>query len=213
MKTFGKIALHLLTTLFAILVALVIVGSCVDTRYFLNGQEIASLSEQEREALIQSGEFQLTSETIVHYFGQTIFRTKGGWPFWVVMIFTPIFLNFVVLVLRKWMAHILEQRKKNAMNQNTQKISRHLFVRITFILGMAWGIFGLIVCYDTYRVDEEELTIFFVPMFIMLLPTFWFYFLSSRLPEIAPGFIGLYFKRKRLEEESRISSLSEKTNK
>lgn len=86
-------------------------------------------------------------------------------------------------------------------------IKHHRFTRFTFLAGFIWGIIGLISCLQGYRVDENELIPAFVPAFILMFPTLYYFFINSTSVEVMPGFLGLYFKRRRLQEEAKIAEI------
>jgi len=55
--------------------------------------------------------------------------------------------------------------------------------------------------------DEVEIAAFFLPGIALMIPTFYLFFIQSKTPEMTPGFIGLYFKRKRMQEEAKIEEI------
>jgi len=83
-------------------------------------------------------------------------------------------------------------------NEDIIPISRHKYIRWSFILGFIWGVGGLIYCTNEYKVSEDELIPAFFPAFALMIPTFFYFCLSGRSPELVPGFVGLYFRRRRL---------------
>lgn len=88
-----------------------------------------------------------------------------------------------------------------------KQIKHHRFTRFSFLFGFIWGVIGLIACLDVYRLDEDELIPAFVPAFILILPTLYYFFINSTSAEVMPGFVGLYFKRRRLQEEAKIAEI------
>ena len=103
------------------------------------------------------------------------------------------------------MIHLYVMRKN--MSEPQIPVKAHTFIRWSFLAGLAWCVVGLIYCTDQYKVDEEELIPAFVPGLILMAPTFAYFFFMNQSPELIPGFVGLYFKRKRMEEEKRIEEI------
>jgi hypothetical protein len=77
------------------------------------------------------------------------------------------------------------------------------------LAGFIWGLIGLIACLNEFPDGEEEfvLACFSVPALILMLPTLYYFFINSTTAEVMPGFIGLYFKRRRLQEEAKIAEI------
>lgn len=83
----------------------------------------------------------------------------------------------------------------------------YYFIKFSFLIGFIWGVLGFLACLDGYSVDEDELVPAFLPAFILMLPAFYFFIRSNTFLELTPGFIGIYFQRKRLEEEAKVKEL------
>lgn len=89
-----------------------------------------------------------------------------------------------------------------------KQIKGHKFIRLSFLLGYAWSSFGLFVCFtEGGHMNEIEIAAFFLPGLALMIPTCYLFFIQSKTPEVIPGFIGLYFKRRRIQEEAKIEDI------
>lgn len=91
----------------------------------------------------------------------------------------------------------------------SSRIKSRKFIRRTFGLGYIWGIIMYLIGSGEYRINNEELSFGSIPLIILMIPTFYYFFIQSRSLEILPGFIGLYLKRKRIEEQKKLDELDE----
>lgn len=82
----------------------------------------------------------------------------------------------------------------------------HKFIRLSFLLGYVWSLFALFACFAEGSY-EAEIAVFCLAGLALMIPTFYLFFIQSKTPEMTPGFIGLYFKRKRMQEEAKIEEI------
>lgn len=93
-----------------------------------------------------------------------------------------------------------------------KEIKHHRFTRFTFLAGFIWALVLIGVCWvdhssGRYGGYNDELFPLFIPPLFLMLPTLYHFFIGSTSAEVIPGFVGLYFKRRRLQEEARIAEI------